>query len=225
MVEPKHRYHLRNQDSTRTADKWIVAISISSCHLFSYPTSFPTNKSYLLESGVRVKFYIAPDPQARSSSDPSCWLIKPIGLEKEHSPGEHINTARRSSGPCSFSRSYSTYTQNSSLDNWSTWRVRNISNLRYVDDTVLVSDTKEGLQNLVTAAKTESEIEKASCFKTGRRQDGVQKTTRQASGSVMRQHQEWSGHSLTECAILANQREVWRQISGQPWTKDGTEID
>ena len=34
---------------------------------------------------------------------------------------------------------------------------RNISNLRYVDDTVLVSDTKEGLQNLVTAAKIESE--------------------------------------------------------------------
>ena len=34
---------------------------------------------------------------------------------------------------------------------------RNLSNLRYVDDTVLVSKTKEGLQTLVTAAKIESE--------------------------------------------------------------------
>ena len=34
---------------------------------------------------------------------------------------------------------------------------RSISNLRYVDDTVLVSDTREGLQQLVTAAKIESE--------------------------------------------------------------------
>ena len=33
---------------------------------------------------------------------------------------------------------------------------RNISNLRYVDDTVLVTDTKEGLQSLVTVAKKES---------------------------------------------------------------------
>ena len=33
----------------------------------------------------------------------------------------------------------------------------NISNLRYVDDTVLVSDTKDGLQELVTEAKVESE--------------------------------------------------------------------
>ena len=34
---------------------------------------------------------------------------------------------------------------------------RNISNLRYVDDTVLVSDSRDGLQELVTAAKIESE--------------------------------------------------------------------
>ena len=34
---------------------------------------------------------------------------------------------------------------------------RNISNLRYVDDTVLLSDTEECLQKLVTAAKEESE--------------------------------------------------------------------
>ena len=34
---------------------------------------------------------------------------------------------------------------------------RNISNLRYVDDTVLVSDSRDSLQELVTAAKTESE--------------------------------------------------------------------
>ena len=34
---------------------------------------------------------------------------------------------------------------------------RNISNLRYVDDTVLLSDTEEGLQKLVTEAKVESE--------------------------------------------------------------------
>ncbi|KAK3756488.1 hypothetical protein RRG08_052338 [Elysia crispata] len=174
MVEPKHRYHLRDQDLTRTADKWIVAISISSCHLFSYPTSFPTNKSYLLDSGVRVKFYTAPEPQARSSSNPSCWLIEDRGkntvLENASLYRKHINIARRSSGLCSFPRPYSTYTQNSSSDNGASgeyiYRGRNISNLRYVDDTVLVSDTKEGLQSLVTAAKTESE--KASCFKTGR---------------------------------------------------------
>ena len=33
---------------------------------------------------------------------------------------------------------------------------------------------------------------------------------------------EWSGHSLAECTRMANQREVWRQISSQPWTQDGT---
>ena len=33
---------------------------------------------------------------------------------------------------------------------------------------------------------------------------------------------EWSGHSLAECTRLANQREVWRQISSQPWTQDDT---
>ena len=37
--------------------------------------------------------------------------------------------------------------------------------------------------------------------------------------------EEWSGHSLAECPRLANLREVWRQISGQPWTQESTEID
>ena len=36
---------------------------------------------------------------------------------------------------------------------------------------------------------------------------------------------EWSGHSLAERTTLANQRDVWRQISSQSWTQDGTEID
>ena len=44
---------------------------------------------------------------------------------------------------------FNVYTQHSSPDN--------IRSLRYVYDTVLVSDTKEGLQSLVTAAKIESE--------------------------------------------------------------------
>ena len=35
---------------------------------------------------------------------------------------------------------------------------RNISSLRYIDDTVLVLDPKEGLQNLFTAVKIESEM-------------------------------------------------------------------
>ena len=60
-----------------------------------------------------------------------------------------------------FLRSYSTYTelifrQFEHLEGTSIGG-RNISNLRYVDDTVLVAETKEGLQTLVTAAKVESE--------------------------------------------------------------------
>ncbi|KAK3696098.1 hypothetical protein RRG08_061873 [Elysia crispata] len=36
---------------------------------------------------------------------------------------------------------------------------------------------------------------------------------------------EWSSHILAECTRLANQREVWRQISGQLWTQESTDID
>ena len=33
---------------------------------------------------------------------------------------------------------------------------------------------------------------------------------------------EWSGHNLAECTRLAEQRDLWRRISSQPWRQDGT---
>ena len=73
----------------------------------------------------------------------------------------HINTARHSSGLCSYPILFNIFTelifrQLVYLEDKSIGG-RNMNNLRHVDDTVLVSDTKKGLRSLVTAAKIESE--------------------------------------------------------------------
>ncbi|KAK3731017.1 hypothetical protein RRG08_066033 [Elysia crispata] len=93
---------------------------------------------------------------------------------------------------------------------------------------VLVSCTKEGLQSLVSAAKIE-------CEKAGLGMNGKKTKTMVVSkqeGDNTKADIQIDKETLEQGVVRAqlseigqSEREVWRQISSQPWTQDGNEID
>ena len=67
---------------------------------------------------------------------------------------------------------------------------RNINNLRYADDTILMAECKEGLKSLLTKVKEESE-------KVGLKLN-IQKTKIMASGPITSWQIDWGNNGKSE---------------------------